>query len=182
MTKRDDRTPRIRPRIDKGDTCSNLLWHQVQAKRSRAFIVASLFTHCRDLFTHHKNLHLNSSYRDSAPKMPTKTATREKLGNGLRYLSACVCQKVEKKGRTSLNEVADEIIREVVASQEGGPGKKPHNQKNIRRRVYDALNVLIALGIIEKTKHSLVWKGFPSNSRRNLELLLVRKQWYFLLS
>jgi hypothetical protein len=33
-----------------------------------------------------------------------------------------------------------------------------YNQKNIRRRVYDALNVLMAMKIIEKEKKEIRWK------------------------
>lgn len=34
--------------------------------------------------------------------------------------------------------------------------------KNIRRRVYDVLNVLLALDIIKKVKKEIQWKGLPS--------------------
>ena len=37
------------------------------------------------------------------------------------------------------------------------------DEKNIRRRVYDALNVLMALNIISKDKKEITWKGLPSN-------------------
>ena len=37
-----------------------------------------------------------------------------------------------------------------------------YDEKNIRRRVYDALNVLMALEIISKDKKSISWRGFPS--------------------
>lgn len=35
-------------------------------------------------------------------------------------------------------------------------------QKNIRRRVYDALNVLMAMNIIQKDKKEIKWKGLPT--------------------
>jgi transcription factor Dp-1/transcription factor Dp-2 len=37
------------------------------------------------------------------------------------------------------------------------------DQKNIRRRVYDALNVLMALGIIQKDKKDIKWLGYPGS-------------------
>lgn len=37
-----------------------------------------------------------------------------------------------------------------------------HEEKNIRRRVYDALNVLEAVGMITKTKKAVRWKGWPT--------------------
>lgn len=39
-----------------------------------------------------------------------------------------------------------------------------YDQKNIRRRVYDALNVLMAMNIISKEKKEIKWIGLPSNS------------------
>lgn len=43
-----------------------------------------------------------------------------------------------------------------------------HDEKNIRRRVYDALNVLEAVGMIDKNKKQIKWKGWPSVRRRPL--------------
>ena len=46
------------------------------------------------------------------------------------------------------------------------PPKKSYDEKNIRRRVYDALNVLMAMDIITKDKKQITWRGLPG-SRRN---------------
>lgn len=35
-------------------------------------------------------------------------------------------------------------------------------EKNVRRRVYDAINVLLACGIIAKDKKRIHWKGLPT--------------------
>ena len=48
-----------------------------------------------------------------------------------------------------------------------------YDEKNIRRRVYDALNVLMAMDIISKEKKEIRWKGLPSNTKHDLELLQV---------
>ena len=40
------------------------------------------------------------------------------------------------------------------------------DDKNIRRRVYDAFNVLQAVGIISKEGKSIVWRGFPGAASR----------------
>ena len=39
------------------------------------------------------------------------------------------------------------------------------DERNVRRRVYDALNVLIALGIIIKHKKEIIWKGERERKR-----------------
>lgn len=44
-----------------------------------------------------------------------------------------------------------------------GKAKKTHDDKNIRRRVYDALNVLMAMDIITKDKKEITWRGLPGN-------------------
>jgi hypothetical protein len=125
----------------------------------------------------------------SAPTTPQTTNTRkrktDKIGKGLRHFSMKVCEKVEQKGVTTYNEVADELVHEVSATtylpnnvyakflpflpQEtfGNTSvSASYDQKNIRRRVYDALNVLMAMNIISKEKKEIRWIGLPTNSVR----------------
>jgi hypothetical protein len=102
---------------------------------------------------------------------------------GLKHFSLKVCEKVEGKGFTNYNEVADELVKDMLAdaavadgsAQGGTPGLAvmasgaaigPHDDKNIRRRVYDALNVLEALGIISKSKRDIQWRGWPPALRK----------------
>ena len=49
-----------------------------------------------------------------------------------------------------------------------------YDQKNIRRRVYDALNVLMAMNIISKDKKEIRWIGLPTNSAQECQNLEVR--------
>ena len=77
-----------------------------------------------------------------------------------------VCQKVKEKGVTSYSEVADELVAEYREDPSCGPagrGGEPQSDKNIRRRVYDALNVLMAMDIIQKQKKEIRWRGLPTN-------------------
>eukprot|EP00124_Ichthyophonus_hoferi_P004812 Ihof_evm2s585 gene=Ihof_evmTU2s585 len=94
----------------------------------------------------------------------------EKGGKGLRHFSMKVCQKVKAKSVTSYNEVAEELVMEITAKQ-GPPGysQRPSDdlsfdQKNIRRRVYDALNVLMAMNIITRDCKQIRWVGLPTNA------------------
>lgn len=48
-----------------------------------------------------------------------------------------------------------------------------YEQKNIRRRVYDAINVLLAMNIIVKDKKDIRWVGFPVNALFECELIDV---------
>lgn len=45
------------------------------------------------------------------------------------------------------------------------------DQKNIRRRVYDALNVLMAMDIISKEKKEIHWLGLPTNTAQECKKL-----------
>mmetsp|Transcript_33530 Transcript_33530/g.98796 ORF Transcript_33530/g.98796 Transcript_33530/m.98796 type:complete len:393 (-) Transcript_33530:465-1643(-) len=57
------------------------------------------------------------------------------------------------------------------------PGYRPtgmakgYDEKNIRRRVYDALNVLMAMDIIEKEGKKITWKGLPNTAPHDLDVL-----------
>lgn len=86
----------------------------------------------------------------------------EKTGKGLKHFSMKVCEKVKEKGTTTYNEVADELVAEEVQNQTNESTNC--DQKNIRRRVYDALNVLMAMDIIAKDKKEIRWIGLPKNS------------------
>ena len=105
------------------------------------------------------------------------TAEKEKGGKGLRHFSMKVCEKVESKGTTTYNEVADELVAEF--SKPDDPkfcADQAYDEKNIRRRVYDALNVLMAMDIISKEKKEITWKGLPATAKQDdLETLRAEK-------
>jgi len=84
---------------------------------------------------------------------------RRPAGNGLRTFAMHVLKKVEKKGSTTYNEVADELVHDMIVTQRASRSE----EKNIRRRVYDALNVLLALKIIRKERKTLLWMGMPAS-------------------
>ncbi|KAG0238655.1 hypothetical protein BGW41_008129 [Actinomortierella wolfii] len=100
----------------------------------------------------------------------TQTAKTEK-GCGLRKYSQRVCEYVREKGTTTYIKLVNEL------AGHGGDSDDPHptavqegsGQENIRRRVYDALNVLEAMGIIrmdknEGEKKEIQWIGVGESS------------------
>uniref|UniRef100_A0A161XS15 E2F/DP family winged-helix DNA-binding domain-containing protein n=1 Tax=Daucus carota subsp. sativus TaxID=79200 RepID=A0A161XS15_DAUCS len=97
----------------------------------------------------------------------------DKSGRGLRQFSMKVCEKVESKGRTTYNEVADELVAEFSDPNHSlsSPDQQKYDGKNIRRRVYDALNVLMAMDIISKDKKEIQWRGLPQTSLSDIEKL-----------
>ncbi|XP_051565395.1 transcription factor Dp-1-like [Myxocyprinus asiaticus] len=102
----------------------------------------------------------------------------EKNGKGLRHFSMKVCEKVQRKGVTTYNEVADELVAEFSSGDNLISPNDAHvyDQKNIRRRVYDALNVLMAMNIISKEKKEIKWIGLPTNSAQECQNLEVERQ------
>uniref|UniRef100_A0A2C9V8E5 E2F/DP family winged-helix DNA-binding domain-containing protein n=1 Tax=Manihot esculenta TaxID=3983 RepID=A0A2C9V8E5_MANES len=88
-----------------------------------------------------------------------------------------VCEKVESKGTTTYNEVADELVAEFAdpSNSVSSPDQQQYDEKNIRRRVYDALNVLMALDIISKDKKEIQWKGLPRTSLSDIEELKAER-------
>ncbi|KAJ8350840.1 hypothetical protein SKAU_G00259700 [Synaphobranchus kaupii] len=116
---------------------------------------------------------------DSSPWSTGKRSKKgEKNGKGLRHFSMKVCEKVQRKGVTTYNEVADELVAEFSSADNVMSPNDPHvyDQKNIRRRVYDALNVLMAMNIISKEKKEIKWIGLPTNSAQECQNLEVEKQ------
>lgn len=114
---------------------------------------------------------------DAKRRTPNRCAP-EKGGKGLRHFSMKVCEKVQQKGITSYNEVADELVQEF--SEQNLKNTLPstdqgYDQKNIRRRVYDALNVLMAMNIISKEKKEIKWVGLPTNSAQECKHLEDQK-------
>ncbi|XP_061369369.1 transcription factor-like protein DPB isoform X2 [Gastrolobium bilobum] len=101
----------------------------------------------------------------------------DKSGRGLRQFSMKVCEKVESKGRTTYNEVADELVAEFAdpSNSVSSPDQQQYDEKNIRRRVYDALNVLMAMDIISKDKKEIQWKGLPRTSLNDIEELKTER-------
>lgn len=97
---------------------------------------------------------------------------------GLRHFSTKVCEKVKEKGLTNYNEVADELVADYFQSnifKHIDVVKQEYDMKNIRRRVYDALNVLLAMNIITKNKKDIRWIGLPASASQEIARLEEEK-------
>ncbi|KAG5560831.1 hypothetical protein RHGRI_003999 [Rhododendron griersonianum] len=73
--------------------------------------------------------------------------------------------------------VADELVAEFAEPSNSltSPDKQQYDEKNIRRRVYDALNVLMAMDIISKDKKEIQWRGLPQTSLSDIEELKAER-------
>ncbi|XP_048607735.1 transcription factor-like protein DPB isoform X3 [Brassica napus] len=99
----------------------------------------------------------------------------DKNGRGLRQFSLKVCEKVESKGRTTYNEVADELVAEFALPNNDDTSPDQYDEKNIRRRVYDALNVLMAMDIVSKYQKEILWRGLPRTSVSDIQELKAER-------
>jgi hypothetical protein len=48
--------------------------------------------------------------------------------------------------------------------------QQQYDEKNVRRRAYDVLNVLMAMDIISKDKKEIQWKGLPPSAIEKLKV------------
>jgi len=79
---------------------------------------------------------------------------------GLRHFSLRVCDKLSVLSKSTYNNIADILVNESrPLDAEGASG---FDEKNIRRRIYDALNVLTAIDVLSKEKKILEWRGLPT--------------------
>lgn len=87
---------------------------------------------------------------------------------GLKFLTTKVKHIIYSKGFFSYKEVSDELVKELEISEGLDRNKE---EKNILRRVYDALNVLIASEVVVKKGKKYVWQHSVSDQNA-----LVKKQ------
>ncbi|KAL5549985.1 hypothetical protein UlMin_000161 [Ulmus minor] len=134
----------------------------------------NLSTACESIQTpNHKVFPHNNA--DTAVSNRKKSNAEKKrvsriIGGGLRQFSVIVCKKLESKGRATYSEIADEIVSEFAETHsETAASLDELDKKNIRRRVYDALNVLMAMEIITKDSKEIQWKGLPTTDIKDLE-------------
>ncbi len=71
--------------------------------------------------------------------------------------------------------MAEHACSPTSAPRAGSPGSAAYDEKNIRRRVYDALNVLMAMDIISKDKKEIRWQGLPSTPEDRGKRLLAER-------
>lgn len=77
--------------------------------------------------------------------------------NGLRIISRRVVEIISQRHDTNFVEVAEVLVKEMRSRARNlKPSELAKEEKNLKRRVYDALNVLIASNVIEKSKKRVV--------------------------
>lgn len=116
---------------------------------------------------------------------PTAAAAAAGAANqtGLKHFTVRLCELIENRRCVTYNEIADALVKELQQEYKAGVLDVPVEEKNVRRRVYDALNVLDAIGVVRKeSSKSIRWVGWPTErndtriaARLNLERLRAKR-------
>ncbi|KAG0048393.1 Transcription factor Dp-2 [Gryganskiella cystojenkinii] len=105
----------------------------------------------------------SSEHMEDGGNGPEGSGTHSLHGKGLGFYAPLLCERVQAKGTTTLNE----LIHELAGGQPGDTAEMStqdqSGQGNIRRRVYDALNILVSLGIISMDKRAIRWIGIQNS-------------------
>jgi hypothetical protein len=104
---------------------------------------------------------------------PNDRSSKKKFNKGLKLLSVIVRDIVVEKQSTTYKEVADIILRDTIKFENLNIHSQleiAKEEQNIKRRVYDALNVLISAGILikegKKVRKNEVNKKIKINMKR----------------
>jgi hypothetical protein len=101
------------------------------------------------------NKPLLDSYQISTPNSKGNKKEKKNVNTlGLKDISKKVVEIIRNSESTTYKEIADEIVKHVIVKNE-------NDGKNIRRRIYDALNVLKAIKLftVNEAKRIIYCKG-----------------------
>lgn len=84
-----------------------------------------------------------------------------KTSRGLKLLSIRVREFVIKHKETTYKEIAEQLLKEMKRNHKG-VGDSTKEEQNIKRRIYDALNVLVATDIFKKRGKTVYYDGHSS--------------------
>lgn len=90
--------------------------------------------------------------RGGKKKASWDTGDETSSSRGLKSLTSHVMRVIEELKTSTYSDIASAVVE--ATKQEG----------NKRRRVYDVLNVLVAMGILKKNGKTIQWMGEPSPS------------------
>lgn len=89
--------------------------------------------------------------------------SKENQRHSLIEISKYVLNYIKQEKNTTGNDVTKEIKRRLQPQKED-----ESTQKNIQRRVYDAINVMGAIGLIRKNKQQIKYINYPSKTENNV--------------
>ncbi len=108
-----------------------------------------------------------------AKKVSKKVKIARSSSFGLKEISKNVKNIVKTLKRTTYKEISDIIINEYNETLSNAK-----DEKNIRRRIYDSLNVMKAMKLFKKDKYekSILWNGDKVLAAKNNKNNIVNSQ------
>ena len=88
----------------------------------------------------------------SSPKFKSHLQNSRNTAFGLKEISKRVMDIIKQNGQTTYRDISDQIVNEIKE-------KSPKDEKNIRRRIYDSLNVMKSMNLFNKDSQSktIMW-------------------------
>ena len=98
-----------------------------------------------------KNSHRNQS-KLSNQKFTSHSQSCRNTAFGLKEISKRVMEIIKQSGQTTYKAISDQIVNEINE-------KSAKDEKNIRRRIYDSLNVMKSMKLFHRDKNSknIMW-------------------------
>ncbi|KAJ1614454.1 DP1 DNA binding protein [Cryptosporidium canis] len=115
----------------------------------------------------HSNQHNPETTNNST--QPVKELGPSTRGT-LKQVAIRICALLKIRRISTQTDIADDLIMECLgpndplraASDSKYQKNRDSSEKSIRRRVYDAINVLISAKIIDKSNKNIIWRGVSS--------------------
>lgn len=104
----------------------------------------------------------NSRMANTAQKFKVRTQNSRNTAFGLKEISRRVMEIIKENGQTTYKMISDQIVGEINE-------KSLKDEKNIRRRIYDSLNVMKSMKLFHKDKRhkTIVWNWAQENDPLN---------------
>ena len=94
----------------------------------------------------------DDSPKNASQKLKSHYTSSRNTAFGLKEISKRVMEIIKQSGKTTYKAISDQIVNEINE-------KSSKDEKNIRRRIYDSLNVMKSMKLFQKDKSSktIMW-------------------------
>ncbi|CAD8142726.1 unnamed protein product [Paramecium pentaurelia] len=145
-----------------------MLWRNIFALIQQFYSEAN----CNSQATTNKKLFVQIEPFDK-PKIQLDPIKSQKKWS-LKYISNRVMMELSNEAM-AYSDICQQLTEEMIQEFNGQYNDKQKEIKNLRRRVYDALNVMISIGIVIKEK-KLIRKNTETQVNLTKQNLIIRKQ------
>ncbi|CAD8165960.1 unnamed protein product [Paramecium pentaurelia] len=131
-----------------------------------------LHANCNSQANTNKKLFVQTQPFDK-PKIQSDLIKTQKKWS-LKYISNRVMKELSHEA-IAYSDICQQLTDEMIYDLDGQQNDRQKEIKNLRRRVYDALNVMISIGIVVK-ENKLMRKNAETQVNLTKQNLIIRKQ------